>query len=229
MLKKIALLIVVIAALGIGVFFLIPWGEYESNLEKSEVTQEVSTDSSGAVIPSLSLISGNYAIESGENAQAELSFDVEGLKKTKGAFETFVINFEIAEDFTQSQLAVEIQSASINTGNSIRDEHLAEEDFFDVEKFPLISFESSAVTQTDTGYFATGILTLLDEMKEIDVPFKHLGNGTDKNGNNFEAFEGGFSFDRIEYGMQEVSGAGNVVTINFYCELLKSGDPEPES
>jgi polyisoprenoid-binding protein YceI len=157
---------------------------------------------------------------SGENSQAELLFDVEGLKKTKGAFEKFSIDFDITEDYTRSTLVVEIESASINTGNTMRDEHLAEEDFFNVSNYSSINFSSSAIAQTDTGYVANGELTLLESSLPIDVPFKHLGNGKNKSDQSFEAFEGGFVFDRTEYGMEEVSGAGNVVTVTFYCELI---------
>ena len=220
MLKKIIIGAVIIAAVGVGVIFLIPWGEYESTLEKSEINTEESIDSTGSKVPSLSLLLGNYTITSGADAQAELLFDVDGLKQTKGAFEDFSVAFNIAEDFTQSTLNVTIQTASINTGNSMRDEHLAEEDFFDIANYPEIVFNASNVSETDTAYVATGELTLLEETKALNVPFKHLGNGTDKNGNDFEAFEGNFVFDRTAYGMEEVSGAGNIVTVSFYCELI---------
>ncbi len=221
MLKKIIIAGVIVLVLAVAAFFLIPWGEYESTLEKSEVVQEVSTDSSGSVVPSLSLIQGDFFIESGKNEQAELLFDVEGLKATKGAFEKFSVNFNIDTDYKSSALTVNIESNSINTGNKLRDEHLAEEDFFDVYAYPEIKFESTQIEDTDTGYVAKGSLTLLDAVNPIDVPFKHLGNGTNKNNKDFEAFEGQFVFDRIAFGMEEISGAGNIVTVNFYCELLK--------
>ncbi len=220
MLKKIIIGVIILIVIGVGVFLIVPWGEYESKLEKSEVEEPIAVDSAGTVVPSLSLIDGNYSVKSGEGAQAELLFDVEGLKKTKGAFEKFAINFNINDDFTQSTLEVDIESASLKTGNTMRDEHLAETDFFNVKTYPSIKFSASKVAQTDTGYVAQGELTLLATTKPIDVPFKHLGKGTNKGGVDFEAFEGSFTFDRTAYGMEEVSGAGNVVTVSFYCELI---------
>lgn len=220
MLKKIIIAGIILLTIAVGVFFLVPWGEYESKLEKSEVEEIIVVDSTGTTIPTLSLISGDYYVKSGEKAQAELLFDVDGLKSTKGAFEDFDVAFMIAEDYTQSKLTVTIQAATINTGNGMRDEHLAEEDFFNVGKFPTIVFESNSIAQSDTAYIATGNLTLIGQTKPLDLPFKHLGQGTDKDGNNFEAFEGSFVFDRIAYGMEEISGAGNIVTVNFYCELI---------
>lgn len=220
MLKKIIIAAIVLLIIAVGVFFLVPWGEYESKLEKSEVEEVETIDSVGNTVPTLSFISGDFYVKSGEEAQAELLFDVDGLKSTKGAFEDFEVAFTIGEDFTQSNLTVTIQSATINTGNGMRDEHLAEEDFFNVTKFPTITFTANTMVSSDTGYVATGELALIGKTKPLDLPFKHLGKGTDKNGNDFEAFEGNFVFDRIAYGMEEISGAGNIVTVTFYCELI---------
>ena len=130
-----------------------------------------------------------------------------------------IFDFDIAADYHQSELTVVIQAASINTGNSMRDEHLLEEDFFHAEKYQTILFESKEIIDGDTSYLAMGDLTLMNKTSAIDLPFKPIGNGTNADGEAFEAFEGSFVFDRIEYGMEEVSGAGNIVTINFYCEL----------
>ena len=65
-----------------------------------------------------------------------------------------------------------------------------------------------------------GKLSLDCNTKTLELPFKHLGSG-EKNGLLFEAFEGGVTFDRTQYGQEEASGAGNEVTISFYCELEK--------
>ncbi|WP_066758605.1 YceI family protein [Crocinitomix algicola] len=221
MLKKIIIIAIILVALVLGVLYFIPWGEYESTIEKSEVTQQNAQDSTGNTIPTLSLVQGHYSVQSGEHAQAEVLFDVDGLKSTKGAFEEFKIDFILPEDFTQGELTVEINAKSINTNNTMRDEHLLDPDFFHTEKFPTITFKADQITEGDTSYMAVGNLQLLDANNPIEVPFNHLGNGTNKNNEEFEAFEGKFTFDRTKYGMEEVSGAGNVVTIHFYCELIK--------
>lgn len=220
MLKKIIIGGAIVGVIAAAVLYFMPWGEYESKIEKSEIITEEIVDSIGQVVPTLSNIQGLYGIESGEDVQAEILFHVEGLKKTKGAFEEFAISFDVPEDYTASTLSVDIISKSINTNNKMRDEHLLDPDFFNVENYPEINFNSTRVSQSDTGYVAHGELTLLAETKPLDVPFKHLGGGENENGDHFEAFEGKFIFDRIEYGMEEVTGAGNVVTVEFYCELL---------
>ncbi len=221
MAKKIIIAIVILAVVGAGVVYLIPWGEYESKVEKSEVSQTVEKDSTGAVVPSLSLIEGMYVANSKDSANAELLFDVDGLKQTKGAFESFAITFDVKADWKTSELTVDIESASINTNNGMRDEHLMEEDFFDVKNHSNINFFATTIVQSDTGYIAKGDLTLLGNSKALDVPFEHLGGGSNDQGEAFEAFEGTVTFDRTNYGMEEVSGAGNVVTMHFYCEMTK--------
>ncbi|NOQ70924.1 MAG: hypothetical protein GQ574_02920 [Crocinitomix sp.] len=222
MIKKIIIALVIVAVIGGGILLYALSGEYESKLEKSDIETGVVIDSTGIEVPSLSLIQGLYQVTSGEAVQAELLFNADGMKTAKGAFEKFSVDFDIATDYHQSTLTVSIESASLNTGNGMRDEHLAEADFFDVEKYPTIAFLSTSIEDGDTSHVAKGDLTLLSNTKPIDVPFKHLGNGTNKAGQAFEAFEGRFVFDRIEYGMEEISGAGNVVTVNFYCELMLS-------
>lgn len=222
MLKKVIIIGVILIVLGAIAFMLVPWGEYESKLEKSEIEKVVELDSTtGEIIPSMSLIEGKYSVESGENSHAEITFQLDGLKDTKGGFDKFSIDLKIPEAYTESKLKVEIQAKSINTGNEMRDEHLLEEDFFDTKKFPKITFESEVVEFLDSSYVAKGNLTLLKETKPLEVPFKHLGAGKNDAGKEFEAFEGTFSFDRIAFGMKESASVGNIVTVSFYCELIK--------
>ena len=219
MLKKIVIIGIVIVVVGVIVMFAMPWGEYESNLEKTELEKTVDYDETAEIIaPDIS--KGIYTVDSKVNNAAEILFMTSGLKDTKGGFDEFKILFDVAEDFKQSTLNVEIQTTTINTGNTMRDEHLLEEDFFNAAEFPIISYVAKAVDYGDTSYVAKGSLTLNGTTKELDVPFFYLGSG-DKDGVAFEAFEGGVVFDRTEYGQEESSGAGNEVTLSFYCELEK--------
>jgi polyisoprenoid-binding protein YceI len=219
MIKKIVIIGSIIVVLGVIVMFAVPWGEYESNLEKTELENTVEYDES-AEITAPSISEGSYSVDSKDNNGAEILFMTSGLKDTKGGFDEFNISFNVAEDFKQSTLNVEIQTSTINTGNTMRDEHLLEEDFFHVEEYPLISYVAEAIDFGDTSYVAKGSLTLNGTTKELDVPFLHLGGG-EKDLVPFEAFEGTVVFDRTQYGQEESSGAGNEVTLSFYCELQK--------
>lgn len=204
-----------------AIIYVVPWGNYESQLDKSELTENSEEkDSSGQTIPSLDQIEGHFTLDTAHKNKAEILFEIDGLKDTKGAYEKFDIQFDIAEDYTNSKLNVVIDAGSVNTNNSMRDESLVSDEFFDVQQYPTIEYHANEIAVTDTGYVAKGNLTLMATTKELEFPFKHLGNGTYDNEIPFEAFEGTFVFDRTEYGMPEEGGVGNLVTIHFYCELV---------
>lgn len=216
MLKKIIIGGIIVVVLTAVILMVIPWGEYESDLDKSELQEsiEFNADTTEAA-PSLDELEGLYAVSAGETA--EILFNTDGLKSTKGGFKAFDISFEVAEDFTASKLDVVIKTSTINTGNSMRDEHLVDEFFF-AEKYPTIEFHASTISLGDTSYVANGELTMNGTTKALDVPFLHLGSGGESNA--FEAFEGNFEIDRTTYGQSEESGVGNIVRIEFYCELI---------
>jgi polyisoprenoid-binding protein YceI len=70
------------------------------------------------------------------------------------------ITFDEA-DVTNSHIEATIDAASINTGDPQRDAHLKSADFFDVEKYPTLSFKSTGVKRTgDDELAVTGDLTM---------------------------------------------------------------------
>lgn len=220
--KKLLIVGGIVVVLGIvGVILLNSmWGEYESKLEKSEI--EVTDSLKTASTPSFNELSGTYVVDAAESDNAELLFHLDGLKNTKGAFEKFTASLVVENSVESAIIEVVIDAASINTGNSMRDEHLrTEEGFFLVDQYPEILFSSNNITWKDGIYTANGELTLMAETKALNFDFKHIGGGENKSGQAFEAFEGEFMFDRTEYGMPEESGVGNEVTMNFYLELVK--------
>jgi polyisoprenoid-binding protein YceI len=77
---------------------------------------------------------------------------------------------------TKSSVAFTIQSASIDTGNQNRDNHLKTADFFDVEKFPTITFKSTSIaSKSANNYDVTGDLTMHGVTKSITLPVSFLG------------------------------------------------------
>jgi polyisoprenoid-binding protein YceI len=75
-----------------------------------------------------------------------------------------------------SKVEFTIQAASINTGNENRDKHLRSPDFFEVEKYPTITFVSTKITPkgNDT-YDVTGDFTMRGITKTLTVPVRHGG------------------------------------------------------
>jgi polyisoprenoid-binding protein YceI len=95
-----------------------------------------------------------------------------GLSKVTGKFTDFTVTLTKDEkDITKSSVSVVIKAASINTGIAERDKHLRSADFFDVEKYPEITFQSQRVEKEGEALIAVGILTMHGVTKEIALPF----------------------------------------------------------
>jgi polyisoprenoid-binding protein YceI len=93
------------------------------------------------------------------------------------------------KDVTKSTVTVEIDATSIDTSDAKRDEHLRNEDFFDVKKFPKITFKSTKVAKSGDKLLVTGdlaikgvtkpvVLTVEAISPEIKDPFGGLRRGT---------------------------------------------------
>jgi polyisoprenoid-binding protein YceI len=219
--KKLLIILLILALLGVGAalyLYNMDWGGRESTIEKVKIEPVVQDDADASKV-SLSAITGTYAALS-KDGNAELLFAMEGLKDTKGAFEDISIDFDIKEDFETSSLNVVIKAASINTENEMRDEHLAAEEYFNVEKFPEITFNSSEISFKEGVYTAKGKLDFLGNSNDLNITFKHAG-AAESEGTTLQVFEGNFTFDRTKYGMEEEKGIGNELTVTFYAKMKK--------
>ena len=126
-----------------------------------------------------------------------------GLSKVKGKFTDFNVNLISDEkDITKSTVTVTIKAASIDTGIEARDKHLKSADFFDVEKFPEITFQSSRIDKKDNQFVAHGPLTMHGVTKEIDLPFTVTGvtENADKTKKNV-GYSATMVLNRRDYGI----------------------------
>jgi len=124
-----------------------------------------------------------------------------GIATVKGFFSEFAGSLEVAEDGSLSARGT-VDTASINTRNAQRDEHLRSPDFFDVENNPQIAFESSAIEQLDEEtYRITGRLTIRGETREIVLDAVTQGVEIDPWGNTRVGLEAVAQIDRHEYGL----------------------------
>jgi len=212
--QKIVLALVAIL-LGIGLLIFSNWGEPESKLKKTNI-KEVKTQDFASILGT------TWINNRADPTSSEISFDIEGLKDTKGFFKDFDIVFKVSDnDPEQAKIKVSINVNSINTDNDIRDEELNGTDFFNTEKYPLIEFYSKGIKKNDDKYFTTGILNMMGESKNLIFSFDHKGITKNRSGFKVAIFEGSFEIDRTNFGMEHVVSVGDNVTINFYCELIE--------
>jgi polyisoprenoid-binding protein YceI len=101
-----------------------------------------------------------------------------------------------------SYARLEIEAASIDTGNADRDAHLRTADFFDLDEHPKLTFTSTRVERTgDDDYLMVGDLTLNGRTNPVSVEFELTGTSVDPWGNFRAGFEGRSTVNRRDWGL----------------------------
>jgi polyisoprenoid-binding protein YceI len=124
------------------------------------------------------------------------------------------------KDASKSSVSVKIKAGSINTYNSSRDNDLKSPAYFDVAKFPELTFESKSVEKKGDSYVAHGTLTIHGVSKDIDLPFELKGPvDTGKNGKIMGA-HAAVTINRQDFGITKAPAAmiGNDIKIDLNVE-----------
>lgn len=113
-----------------------------------------------------------------DKAHSFIGFKVRhsGLIDVPGFFRDFTgtINYN-AEDVTRSTVEFTAKATSVDTGVAPRDNHLRTKDFFEVDKYPDITFKSTKVVKKGKGWIITGDFTMKGVTKSITFPFNIAG------------------------------------------------------
>ena len=130
------------------------------------------------------------------------------------------------QDVTRLKVEVSIETASVNTGNTMRDNHLRGADFFDVAKYPEITFVSRKVTRIDTDRLkVAGDLTIHGVTREITMDVEGpTPEVKDTSGNFRRGATATGKINRRDFGLtwNRVLDAGGVVVgdeVNIYVEV----------
>ena len=147
-----------------------------------------------------------------------------GLGTAWGSFNKFDGSFMLdSENVSDNSVSLTIDAGSVDTNNKKRDDHLKGPDFFNAKEFPSISFTSSKVTGKGDDFQVTGTLTVLGKEKEITADMKMVGEGEDPWGNYRAGFEGSFTLDRTDFGMDFMKdgGLGTEVSVTLAFEGVR--------
>lgn len=149
----------------------------------------------------------------------------------KGVFTDVDGAVEIQEsELAQSTVKVRIGTASIDTNNQKRDDHLRSPDFFDAATFPAITFVSTAVVVTDgTPVKIVGELTIRDITRTVQLEVEEFTQSiTDPWGNTRRGASASTKINRSDYGLTwnkalETGGVvvGDEVHISLEVEMIK--------
>jgi len=151
-----------------------------------------------SLLAASTLFAGNYSLDT---SHSSVGFKVKHLmiSNVKGNFGTFDGKFEYDEKSkTLKSLEGTVKADSINTDNSKRDEHLKSADFFDVAKFPEITF---SLTKVD-GDKATGKLTMHGVTKEVTLELENNGAIQDPWGNTRVGLALSGKINRYDFGLK---------------------------
>lgn len=140
-----------------------------------------------------------------DQSHSQVGFEVKHMmvSKVKGQFDAYTAEVEAEDlsDLTTAQITFTLDVASINTRNTDRDNHLKGADFFDVEKYPSITFKSTSIEKDGDDYKLTGDLTIKDVTKPVTFEVEFGGKGTNPWGVEVYGFEAEAKINREEFGL----------------------------
>jgi polyisoprenoid-binding protein YceI len=132
------------------------------------------------------------------------------------------------DDWTDGSVTVFIRTRSIDTNNERRDNHLRSADFFDVEKYPEMTFRSTSVHVDGRSLTLGGDLTIKDTTKPVTLTGSYLGFTPGRDGRDRVGFEFTTTINRLGYGVswnRTVEGGGlmlgDEVTIEISIEAVR--------
>lgn len=137
------------------------------------------------------------------HSAVEFSVRFMGLSTVRGAFANFggTLMYD-PSSIVGSSVSVVIQANSINTNVEFRDKDLKSPNFFDAEKFPLITFHSEKIEKSKDGFVARGPLTMHGVTRPVAVEFVQIHPvSADAWGNKRVGFVGHLSLNRKDYGI----------------------------
>jgi polyisoprenoid-binding protein YceI len=132
----------------------------------------------------------------------------------RGHFSEFDGRLEAEEDPTESRAHGWVNVSSIHTGNIDRDAHLRSTEFFDAERIPQATFESTRIAHIDGGrYVVTGDLTIKDVTREVEAEVTVQGSAKDPWGQDRVGIEIRGTINRTDFGLtwQQMLASGGML------------------
>ena len=175
-------------------------------------------------------LAGTWTIDA---THSEVGFSIRHMmvSKVRGKFTGFSGEIVTGADPFQSSVTATIDLASLDTGNQDRDNHVRSADFFDVEHFATMTFQSTAIRAVGGDYLLDGELTLKGVTKPVTLALEIGGFGPDAFGGTRVGFSASGEISRTAFGVDfngviEAGGVilGDKVTINLEIEGVLNSD-----
>lgn len=164
---------------------------------------------------------------------SSVKFTVEHLviSEVEGSFKTFSGTMTSDKpDFQGAAIDFTVDVNSISTDNDVRDKHLKSDDFFNVQKYPKMTFIGTSFKKVaGNKYTLTGNLTMRDVAKSVKFDVTYGGTAKDSYGNTKAGFKASSVLNRFDYGLKwnnltEAGGltVGKDITINLRLEFAQA-------
>jgi polyisoprenoid-binding protein YceI len=139
-------------------------------------------------------------------SHSEIGFKVKHMmiSNVSGSFEKFDVVAETEDnDFTNAKIDFTADVSSLSTGSPDRDTHLKSGDFFDVPKFPQLTFVSEEMKKKDDGHFVLhGDLTIKGVTRPVRLDVEFGGIGKDPWGNEKAGFTVTGKINRTDFDLK---------------------------
>jgi polyisoprenoid-binding protein YceI len=182
------------------------------------------TDSTLTSIPGY--VAGTWSIDP---VHSEVGFAARHMmvSKVRGRFNTFSGQIVTGADPLDSSVTAEIELSSIDTGNEQRDAHIRSADFFEVETYPTMTYQSTGVRPHRDGFILDGKLTLKGVTGDVPLTLELNGFGPDPYGGTRAGFTATGEINRRDFGVNfsavmETGGAvvSDKITLHFEIEAV---------
>lgn len=124
------------------------------------------------------------------------------ISKVRGSFRSFSGAIIISDQQLDSSVSVSIDMESVDTADESRDGHIKGEDFFDVAKFPTMTFTSTKVTQEGEDFEVTGDLTIKGVTRSVILELEFNGVSKDPWGGTRAGFSAETEINRKDFGLE---------------------------
>lgn len=164
---------------------------------------------------------GTYEIDA---AHSVLGFSVRhaGVARVRGTFNKFSGTITVAEDFASSSAEVEIDAASVETGQAARDEHLRSADFWHAEENPTWSFRTTSIEGAGDEFVLHGDFTANGVTQPVALKTELEGVGDGPDGKLRVGFSAETTLSRKAFGLTwnvAMEGGGLLVSDNVRVQL----------
>ncbi|MEZ4417016.1 MAG: YceI family protein [Gemmatimonadota bacterium] len=150
-------------------------------------------------------------------AHTRVGFEVKHMMfaKVRGQFTDVEGTVHLAEGGPSSAQVV-IRAASIDTGQAQRDDHLRSADFFDVERFPELTFAGEGTATADGSFVLAGELKIRDVARQVELTVEESGRGVDPWGQERIGYTATTVLDRRDFGLtwNQALEAGGILVGN---------------